>query len=431
MGLDLLGDGSLRCWAIVIACGAASAAPNAASAQPAAGPAAGVAAPATTALAGDKSRTRFVIGLERAVEFQVFSLSNPNRVIVELPDIKLQMPQFAGDAPVGLVRSFRGGLSAPGKQRIVIDVTSAVVVEKASIEKAKNGGSPRLALEIVPVESVQKSAQAKKASTGAPASGLGAAGVQPPLPKRAVKPSTRAAGIYKPVIVIDPGHGGHDGGASKNGVSEKEVVLATSLKLRDKLNETGRYKVLMTRDTDVFVDLNRRREFAEQNKAALFIAVHADSSGSQARGGTIYSLRESTANSLRRSSKGGAAQALSNEELASVQPVDGDSGEVRGILGELASREVDVTKSRTSVFARSVIEFMGASTNMMSNPDREAGFRVLTTAKVPSVLIELAFVSNRQDAQNLKSDTWREKVSASIVTAIDNYFTSQVARFPG
>ncbi len=384
-----------------------------------------------TALGGDKSRTRFVIGLEQAVEFQVFSLSNPNRVIVELPDVKLQLPVIAGDAPVGLVRSFRGGLSAPGKSRVIIDVTGPVVVEKAVIEKGKDGKSPRLALEIVPVDTGSKAGANKKALPGAPVGALGAVGVQPPLPKRAVKPSERSAGIYKPVIVIDPGHGGHDGGANKNGASEKEVVLAMSLKLREKLVATGRYKVLMTRETDVFVDLDVRRDFAEKNKAALFIAVHADYAPGQARGATIYSLRDSTAVSLRRSAKGEAAvNALSGKELAAVQKADGDGNIVRNIFADLAQREIDSTKERTSVFARSVIEFMGASTSMQNNPDREAGFRVLKTAKVPSVLIELAFVSNRQDAQNLKSDVWRDKVAGSILTAIENYFSNQVARLP-
>jgi N-acetylmuramoyl-L-alanine amidase len=107
-------------------------------------------------VAGDASRTRFVIGLERVVEFQVFSLANPNRVIVELPDVKLQLPAFAGDAAVGLVKSFRGGMSAPGKTRVVIDVSGAVVVEKALLEKGKDGKSPRLVLEIVPVDGTTK-----------------------------------------------------------------------------------------------------------------------------------------------------------------------------------------------------------------------------------------------------------------------------------
>lgn len=387
-----------------------------------------------TIVAGDTTRTRFVIGLEKAVEFQVFSLSNPNRVIVELPDLKLQLPQISGAAPVGLVQSFRGGLSAPGKMRIVIDVTGPVVVEKATIEKAKDGSrTPRLVLEIVPVDSLSKAAQAsaKKAIVSG-ASGLGAGGVQPPVPRPAQRPSENATNIYKPIIVIDPGHGGHDSGAQRNGAIEKDVVLAFSLKLREKLQATGRYKVLMTRESDTFVELDERREYADRSKAALFIAVHADYAGSDARGATIYSLRDNVANELQRAARGHVgAEVLSNKELETVKTAaEGDVSAVKGFLTDLAIKELAVNKERTKSFAGAVVETMGATTSMMNNPDREASFRVLKSAKMPSVLIELAYVSNRADAANLKSDSWREKVTGSIQTAVDNYFSYHGSRLP-
>jgi N-acetylmuramoyl-L-alanine amidase len=386
-----------------------------------------------TALAGDSNRTRFVIGLEKAAEFQVFSLSNPNRVIVELPDLKLQLPQISGSAPVGLVQSFRGGLSAPGKMRIVIDVTGPVVVEKATIEKAKDSAhSPRLVLEIVPVDAAKPAhASAKKAIAGGP-SGLGAIGVQPPLPRLAQRPGANAANVYKPIIVIDPGHGGHDSGATRNGAIEKDVVLAFSLKLREKLQASGRYKVLMTRDNDSFVDLDDRRDFADRAKASLFIAVHADYAGSDARGATIYSLRDNVANELQRAARGGvSAEVLSNKELETVKTAaESDVGAVKGFLTDLALKELAVNKERTKSFAGAVVETMGATTSMMNNPDREASFRVLKSAKMPSVLIELAYVSNRADAANLKSDAWRDKVSGSIMTAVDNYFSYHGSRLP-
>jgi N-acetylmuramoyl-L-alanine amidase len=384
---------------------------------------------AQESLQGDAARTRFVIGLERQVDFQVFSLSNPNRVFVELPDIKLQLPPHP-DKPVGLVKSFRGGLSAPGKARIVIDVTAPVIVEKAAIEKPNEAKTPRLVIEIIPVRA-EAPGQAKAAFAEASLSGLGAAGLQPPLPRPAVSPRLRAAGIYKPVIVIDPGHGGHDSGAQKYGTVEKDVVLSFSLRLRDKLKATGRYKVLMTRETDEFIELDERRAFAERNNAALFIAVHADYARSSARGATIYSLRESMADALRRSAKGEVAEnLLSRKDLAALEKAQGDVRTVKAILADLAQREVEMNRERTSVFARSVIEYLGESTQLKDNPDRTAAFRVLQTAKVPSVLIELAYVSNQADAELLKSDKWRDRVSSSIVTAIDNYFSHQLARLP-
>ena len=380
---------------------------------------------------GDTTRTRFVIGLEKPTDFQVLSLSNPNRVIVDMPDVRMQLPAQSGDGSVGLVKSFYGGLSAPGKTRVVIAVTTAVIVEKAAVEKSRDGKGHRLVLDIVPVDPALRGQPRKPLKTAVPIAALGAVGMQPPLPKPAVRPEVKAQKSFKPIIVIDPGHGGHDSGASKFGTIEKDVVLAFSKTLRDKLNATGRYKVLMTRDTDTFVDLDARRDFGEKNNAALFIAVHADYAGAQARGATIYSLREGVAKDLKRSAKGEvSANVLSATELAAVKKHDGDASTVKNILADFAEREVEVNKERTSLFSRSVIEYMGGTTNLQNNPDRSAAFRVLKTAKVPAVLIELAYVTNRQDAANLKSDQWRDKVSNSISTAVENYFSNQIARLP-
>jgi N-acetylmuramoyl-L-alanine amidase len=390
-------------------------------------------------LPAENARTRFIIGLERAVEFQVFALTGPNRVFVELPDVKLLLPPVPGDTPVGLVKTFRGGQSAPGKARVVIDVTGAVIVENAVIDKGKDGKSARLVIDLVSAgadqDAAAKAAEAKRPAPLAGASGLGAKGLkglQPPIPKLAISPALRALGAYKPVIVIDPGHGGDDSGAQKNGAVEKNVVLAFSLKLREKLNATGNYKVLMTRETDTFVELNERRDFAERHQAKLFIAVHADYTGrASARGATIYSLRENVANELKRSAQGHVSDnVLSAKELAAAQKVDADVGAIRAFLSDLAKQEVEVTRNRTSVFARSVVTHMGEATNMMDNPDRSAAFVVLKSATVPSVLIELGFVTNETDADQLKSESWRDKVSDSILTAVDNYFSHQKVRLP-
>lgn len=406
--------------------------PSAGHAQQLAAVPAAKAAASQTALKADQARTTFIIGLESQVDFQVSALTAPNRVLVDLPDVKLQLPPHPDNAPVGLIKAFRGGLSAPGKTRIVIEMTGPVIVEKAIVEKT-NGKAARLVLEVVAAPSAHaaQAANAKRAAMQANALGLGATGLQPPMPRPAMSPQQRALHMYKPVIVIDPGHGGDDTGAQRNGAVEKNVVLAFSLMLREKLGATGRYKVLMTRETDTFVELHARREFAEKNLAALFVAVHADYAQSKARGATIYSLRESVASSLQRSAKGEVSgNVLSDKELAAVKKVDGDVGTIKEILADLARREVDVTRDRTGVFVKSVIEYMGGSTNLKDNPDRSAAFVVIKSAKVPSILIELGYVTNEEDAELLKSAQWRDKVSASIVTAIDNYFSHQLARLP-
>ena len=371
----------------------------------------------------ETTRTRFIVNLERHVDFEVSALTHPNRVLIDLPEVKLVLPDALGDTPAGLIKSFRHGMSAPGKSRVIIDVTGPVVVERTDIEKGPDGKSARLTIDIVSASEATAAIEAS-AAMRAGALGLGATGLQPPVPRPAVSPQVRAAGSYKPVIVIDPGHGGDDSGATRFGTVETNVVLSFSLKLREKLNATGRYKVVMTRDTDTFIPLEERREFAERHQAALFRAIHADyTARASARGATIYSLRPQMADTLRRSAQGGLDEGvLSGKEVALVKQANGDVGAVRGILADLARHEVDLNRERTSVFVRSVINFMGGSTNLMDNPDRGAAFVVLKTAKVPSVLIELGYITNTEDAQQLKSDKWRDKVSGSIVTAVDSYF---------
>lgn len=378
-------------------------------------------------VAGSSSRTRFVVALEKAADFQVFSLQNPNRVIIDLPDVKVQLPAMPDKEGVGLIRSFRGGLAAPGKMRVVIDVTGPVIVETAKLEPGKGGGSQRLVIEIVPAAGAMGASPRPFATASLANAGLGA--IQPPVPRPARR---RTARTWKPVIVLDPGHGGHDSGAERHGTVEKEVVLAFGKTLRDRLNATNRYKVLMTRDTDAFIPLEERREFAEEHQAALFIAIHADYvSRSSVRGATIYSLREGVANNLARSARGETSEdLLSSSQLATMKAIGSDASAVRNILADLVQRETLATKDRTGTFVKSVIEYMGQSTELKDSPDRSAAFAVLKTAKVPAVLIELAYVSNKEDAALLKSDKWRAKVAASIVTAIDNYFSHQVARLP-
>ncbi len=392
-------------------------------------PGASPSAAADTVVGGDKQRTRFILGLERKVEFQVFSVASPNRVIVDLPDVKVQLPQMVGDAPAGLVRSFRGGLSAPGKMRVIIDVTDAVVVEKASVDM--HGGRPRLVLEIVPVQA-PSTPGLKKAALPQAMGAVGAVNagkLQPPMPRPA--PRHRTGPMFKPTIVVDPGHGGHDSGAVRYGTIEKQVVLAFALVLKARLEATGRYNVLMTRDSDRFIPLHERREFAERHKAALFIAIHADYAGSSARGATIYSLRENVANELARSVKGERSEhLLTSRELDAIHAAKADAGALKGILSDLAARETLATRSRTGTFVRSVIEYLGQSTNLMGNPDRGAAFAVLRTAQVPAVLIELGYVTNQRDALQLRSEEWRTRVATSIVTAVENYFSHQIARMP-
>lgn len=421
---------ALRCLVAAAAFGALGSHTHAAAAKPGESRVA-IANPTPEPANPDKIlRTRFVVGLEHKVDYQVFAISHPNRVVVELPDISIQLPTVDDKSPTGLVKTVRAGLAAPGKTRIVIGVTQPVVVENSEIDQDKNG-LYRLAIIIRPAAAVLSNAGIVGFTTRPTA--LGTGGIQPPLPRPAENPAERAARTFKPVIVLDPGHGGYDSGAVKRGTVEKNVVLAFSLVLRDLLEKTGRYKVLMTRSDDTFIPLDDRTKYAERHKANLFIAIHADYSdnGSRARGATIYTLRDGVAKNLERSAKDNAAEnVLSPEEIDTVKKVSDDVGAVRNILADLAERDLELTHQRTGMFAKTVIENMGESTPMRTEPDQQAAFRVLKTAQFPSVLIELAYVTNQQDANNLKSDEWREKVAQSIASAIDNYFSHEIAHLP-
>lgn len=382
----------------------------------------------TASVASNILRTRFVVGLEHKVDYQIFSLTNPNRVIVELPDINVRLPALEENKSVGLVKSIRAGLAAPGKTRIVIAVTHPAIVESSKIAQDKDGQF-NLALIIRPVNAGLNNSTQKDFAVSPFA--LGAGLMQPPVPRLAESPEERAAKAFRPVIVLDPGHGGMDSGAVKLGTVEKDVVLAFALVLRHQLEKTGRYKIMMTRDDDTFIPLDERTAFAERHKASLFIAIHADYAQSRARGATIFTLRDRVAKNLERSAKDKAAdRALSAQEIEIVKKVSDDVGAVRNILADLAERDVGLTHERTGMFAKTVIENMGESTQMRSEPDQQAAFRVLKTAQFPSVLIELAYVTNQEDAKNLNSDDWREKVAQSISAAIDNYFSHEIARLP-
>lgn len=376
------------------------------------------------------ARTRFVIELAKPVAFEVFALTRPNRVVIEVPNVPVGLPVApSGSGRAQLIEKIRSGQAGADKTRIIVNVAAPVLIENKRLDnRPGSNGRYRLSLDIVPA-GTRTNAQVAKALKER----LGSLGVglQPPVPRRAENLEERRARSFKPVVVIDPGHGGHDTGAMKFGVREKDVVLAFSLMLRDKLKETGRYRVLMTRSTDEFISLNGRREFADKHKAALFIAVHADYANSKASGATIYSLRDRVAKRLKSSAKREVARDVlgPNEKKALLASAAG-VGIVKDILSDLAKREVEVTKHRTDLFTRKVIREMGQTTTMRRQPHRSAAFRVIKTAKMPSVLIELAYVSNRRDARRLTSKTWRDKVSTSIARAVDEYFSQSLSRVP-
>src|SRR5690606_25664148 len=247
--------------------------------------------------------------------------------IIDLPEVNFQLPANAVRKGAGLVASYRFGLFAPGRSRIVIDLAHPALVE--SSDSQLQGEAALLVLERSRTDRASERAAALKPM------------VEPePLPAAAALPPVPPAGDT-PLIVIDPGHGGVDPGAiGVNGVAEKDVVFAFAERFKLRLEETGRYRVMMTRTSDTFVSLGGRWRMAQEAGASLFVSVHADtlSDSSRVRGATIYtgSTFASDAEAERLAAKENLA-----DQIAGVDVVE-DPNEIAGILAELTKRETRV-----------------------------------------------------------------------------------------
>jgi len=367
-------------------------------------------------VAGDRERTRFIADLSKKVDVHVFALASPYRVIVDAPDVNFQMPEGVGKEKRGLITAYRYGLFAPGKSRIVIDVAGPFLIDKAFVLEPRDDQPARLVVDLVPTD--EKTFQAKLKETRPPEQASAASMMLPEPPVCA--PDAKA------VIVLDPGHGGIDPGTSSaDGVTEKEVVLAFAKSLKAKLEATGRYEVYLTREDDTFLPLRERVEFAQKKGAGLFLSIHADYFPQQtdkATGATVYTLSEQASDE---EAKELAAKENFSDALAGVAlPSDSDEV-VANILIDLAQRE---TQNRSSVFARSIVGELAG--NLHTRKLRSAGFRVLKAPDVPSVLLEIGFLSNPDDEKHLVSDAWRDRMGNSLVEAIDGYFAKRIARAP-
>ena len=368
-------------------------------------------------LAGDRGRTRFIADLSKKVDVHVFALGNPYRVIVDAADVSFQMPDGIGNEKRGLVTAFRYGLFAPGKSRIVLDMSGPFLIDRSFVLAPRDDQPARLVIDFVPTDEKTFLASLKENKTKQ------AEETPAVIPKAPEHPADA-----KPIVVLDPGHGGVDPGArSANGVNEKEVVLEFSRRLKKKLESNGLYEVFMTREDDTFLPLKERVIFAQKKGAGLFLSIHADYFPTEiddARGATVYTLSEKASDA---EAKALAAKENLSDAIAGVElPKDSDEV-VTNILIDLAQRE---TNNRSVVFARSIVGELAGKSRLHTKQLRSAGFRVLKAPDVPSVLLELGFLSNAQDEKQLTSETWRNRMATSVAAAIDGYFEKRIARAP-
>jgi N-acetylmuramoyl-L-alanine amidase len=355
-------------------------------------------------LQGNAERTTLTIELSQRIQARAFLLADPPRVVIDSTEVSFRLPPEAGREGLGLISAFRFGLFAPGASRIVVDLNHPALIERADVENF--GGRHRLVLELS--RSTREALQRAARTTPIPA-------VQVPVaPRSAQSPPER------PLIVLDPGHGGIDAGAvASDGTTEKSIVLMFARSLRDVLEASGRVRVALTRDDDRFVTLSDRVRFAREREAALFVSIHADSLRGvtqDVRGATLYTLSETASDRE-------AAQLADREnrsDLAAGVDLAGETDEVADILVDLMRRE---TQSFSIQFARSAVRELGASIRLSRNPHRFGGFRVLRAQDVPSALLELGFLSSREDVRALTSEEWRKNASGALARAIIGFAT--------
>jgi N-acetylmuramoyl-L-alanine amidase len=362
---------------------------------------------------GDDKMTRFVVDLTQKIDVTAFALANPYRVVVDLPQVAFKLPPKAAEQSRGLIKAFRYGLIMQGGSRIVLDTKGPVRVEKAFVLDATGGQPARL---VVDLSATDRDSFARTASleTRAPRS---------PAVKQneAAKPS----GDMRPLIVLDPGHGGIDNGAkAASGELEKDVVLQFAQTLRARLEAGGKYQIAMTRSDDTFIALSERVKFARAHSAALFISIHADAipkSEGQAEGATVYTLSENASDA----EAARLAEAENKADVIAGIDLTAEPGDVANILVDLAQRE---TKTYSGQFARTLVGELKATARLHKNPMKSAGFKVLTAPDVPSVLVELGYMSTKDDLKLLTSTAWQAKTAAALAQAVDTYFGPRLAR---
>lgn len=349
---------------------------------------------------------RLSLALSEVVPVEAWVQAAPDRVIVELPSTNFQI-QPSARKNAGFVSGYRYGLFTTDKARIIIDLSQPATIVKAEARTAR-GGLGELTIELRKVGRAEFLAEAAKAR---PASRAMVA----PVP-------ARPAGETRRTIVIDPGHGGIDPGTVVASIAEKSVVLNFGLALKEQLESSGRYRVVMTRDDDSFVPLADRVRIGQDEKADLFISIHADSltQAQEVRGATVYtrSERATDAEAAKLAAKENEADAAGGLETSE------EVQDVAGILIDLARRE---TRTFSGVFARNLVDKLGASVRMHKIPLRSARFWVLSAPDVPSVLIELGYMSSPKDAALLTSAEWRGKAVGAVGAAVDEYFARERA----
>ena len=361
---------------------------------------------------GDAHQTRVVIELDKAASGKPVSANGDAGIASQHVMIALPHVDTAGDMQgqgEGLVKAWSVD-SAAGAARLKFDLRKSAVVKRRFLLPPGDGLNVYRYVIDFSTDDLGKAAPDKAAEPVEGADQLAAAYIMPA--------PTRASPLAKKVVVIDAGHGGRDSGALGSHTKEKDDTLAAAHALRDRLERTGRYKVVMTRDTDTYIPLETRVQIARRANADLFISLHADSAGSvgsDTRGASVYTLSERGSD---RTAKGlfGKSDWFMNVNLP------GQDSETKRILLDLTQRQ---NVNRSSTFAEILLDKEGQVTPLLRRSHRDANLMVLLAPDVPAVLMEMGFVTNPEDEEALASPEHRAKMMEAAAGAIDAYFTEE------
>ena len=382
--------------------------------------------------------TRFVVDLSDWVSFKLSSQAEPARIVIELPEVDWRADVRELSQSVGSVRAFSYSQSRSGEGRIQLDLGGPVTVQKAFLIPPRDGASYRLVLDLEPngdriASGPVPAPQPRNSVVAPPSAGLHASPLAgsparpllpaalptPPRPGASASASERRPGHEgKPIVVIDPGHGGIDPGAtSRGGEYEKAIVLALARDVKMQLEKAGKVKCLLTRDHDVFIALRERVAIGRAAHADLFVSRHADTvADPNIRGLSVYTLSQNASDA--------EAQALADKEnkadIVAGIDLSNESPEVTNILIDLVQRE---SMNLSAVFANQLIREVSRETHqLLQNTHRFAGFAVLKAPDVPSVLVETGYLSNERDEQMLRRPEYRAKLAAALARAVERHF---------
>jgi N-acetylmuramoyl-L-alanine amidase len=360
-------------------------------------------------LAADEARARMIVEFESEPDFTIRYLEQPDRIVVDLSPVTFGFDQ-ASLSPRGLVERIRYGGAGAGRSRLVLGLKGPARLETARVEPMESGAGFRLVLDAVATGREEFSELVGTTDWKLAVRGgrTGAAGKQAKMPF---------------TVVLDAGHGGIDGGAEGvHGTQEKDVTLAFAKALEDALSDLEDIKVVMTRTKDEFISLSGRLRAAHEATADLLVSLHADSIRiRRLRGATVYTLSDRASDAV-----AATLAAEANHDEAVVGPaLDQAPESVAGILVDMARNE---TRVFSTGLAGEIITSFEGQVNLINNPHRQAGFRVLQSPDLPSALIELGYLSNPEDEKLLTDETWRKKTAGLLAQSISAYRRTVVAQ---